>query len=329
MIDLRQLRYFVAIVEHGSFSRAAEFLHVAQPALSLHVRNMETDLGVPLLFRSPRGVVATEAGTILLRHARTVLDQIAVAEEEIRGQHSDPAGEVRLGLPATIGQILAVPLLTQLHLRHPRIRLRIAEAMSGYVQDWLREGRIDLAVLYGEAAEQGITLDPLFDEPLQFFGTPTMLRDAGLPADGAGLPLALVAQNPLILPGKGHGLRDLIDRHAAAAGANVNPVIDVDSYSNIKALVMNGLGFSILPHNAIAEEMAQGLLQSHPVVGPVIRRRVHLAHSTERPLTNAVGVVRRLARDMLCDLARTGRWRGAALVQPPDAPQDRNGKAPQ
>lgn len=319
MIDLRQMRYFVAIVEHGSFSRAAEFLHVAQPALSLHVRNMETDLGVALLFRSPRGVVPTEAGAILLRHARIVLDQVAVAEEEIRGHHNDPTGEVRLGLPGTIGQILAVPLLTQVHLRHPRIRLRIAEAMSGYVQDWLREGRIDLAVLYGEAAEQGITTEPLLEEPLQFFGTPAMLRDAGLPPGGAEISLAAAAGMALILPGQGHGLRDLIERHALAAGAEVNAVIDVDSYHNIKALVLEGLGFSILPPNAIAEEVAQGRLQSLLVAGPAIRRRIHLAHSTERPMTNAVSVVRRLARDMLCDLARTGHWSGAGIVEPPTA----------
>lgn len=316
MIDLRQLRYFVAIVEHGSFSRAAEFLHVAQPALSLHVRNMETDLGTALLFRSLRGVVPTEAGAILLRHARIVLDQVAVAEEEIRGHHNDPAGEVRLGLPATIGQILAVPLLTQVHMRHPKIRLRIAEAMSGYVQDWLRDGRIDLAVLYGEAAEQGITTEPLLEEPLCFFGTPAMLDAARPPVGPDGLALADAARLPLILPGEGHGLRDLIKRQAMAVGAELNAVIDVDSYQNIKDLVIEGLGFSILPQNAIVAEIGQGRLQSHPIAQPVILRRVHLAHSTERPMTNAVSVVRSLARDMLCDLARTGRWSGASLVEP-------------
>lgn len=317
MIDLRQLRYFVAIVEHGSFSRAAQFLHVAQPALSLHVRNMEVDLGTPLLFRSPRGVVPTEAGVILLRHARTVLDQIAVAEEEIRGHHNDPAGEVRLGLPATIGQMLAVPLLTQVHLRHPKIRLRIAEAMSGFVLDWMREGRIDLAVLYGEATEHGITTEALLEEPLQFFGTPLMLRDVRAEVDPDGIQLAAAARLPLILPGEGHGLRDLIKRHAVIANAELTTMIDVDSYQNIKSLVLEGLGFSILPLNAIAAEVAAGRLESFPITRPMIRRRVHLAHSTERPMTNAVTVVRRLARDMLCDLARTGRWSGADVIDAP------------
>ena len=90
-MDIRQLRYFVAIAEQGSFSRAAALLHIAQPALSLHVRNMEFDLGTPLLFRSPKGVVPTEAGEILLRNARIIIDQLAIAEEEIRGHDNDQA----------------------------------------------------------------------------------------------------------------------------------------------------------------------------------------------------------------------------------------------
>lgn len=319
MIDLRQLRYFVAIAEHGSFSRAAEFLHVAQPALSLHVRNMEAALGVALLFRSPRGVVPTEAGAVLLRHARTVLDQIAVAEEEIRGHHNDPAGEVRLGLPGTIGQILAVPLVKQVHLRHPKIRLRIAEAMSGYILDWMREGRIDLAVLYGEAAEHGLVTEALLEEPLHFFGAPEMLRKHGLPASHE-VSLDRVAQMPLILPGEGHGLRDLLARHALSVGRELNTVIDLDSYSNIKALVAEGLGFSVLPEHAIAAEMAEGRLEARQISPPALRRRVHLAHSAERPMTNAVKVVRKLACDMLRELARTGHWTGAQLIEE-DLPQ--------
>lgn len=313
--DLRQLRYFVAIVEHGSFSRAAEALHVAQPALSLHVRNMEKDYGVALLFRSPRGVVPTEEGTILLRHARTVLDQIAVAEEELRGHHADPAGEVRLGLPGTIGQILAVPLVRLVHQKHPKIRLRIAEAMSGYILDWMREGRIDLAVLYGEAPEHGLVTEALLKEPLQFFGTPEMLSRHQAPDSKTGITLTQVARMPLILPGEGHGLRDLLKRHSRAIGSDLNTVMDLDSYNNIKLLVAEGLGFSVLPQNAIASEVSDGQLEARDIVEPQIRRKVHLAHAADRPMPNAVKVVREITRDMLHDLANTGQWTGAQPVK--------------
>lgn len=316
MIDMRQLRYFVAIVEQGSLSRAAEFLRVAQPALSLHVRNMEADLGTTLLFRSPRGVEPTEAGSILLRHARTILEQLAVAEEEIRGHENDPEGEVRLGLPGTISQILAVPLIIAVHLRFPKIKLRIAEAMSGFVLEWMRDGRIDLAVLYGEAREHGIQTEPILDEPLHFFGRPDRAEMDLLPPPGSELDFAQAMRLPLILPGDGHGLRESVKRYALSAGLEVETFIDVDSYSNIKSLVEEGLGYSVLPQNAIAAEIHDGRLQSWNLTEPSMCRRVHLAHSVERPMTNAVTAVRGLARETLRDLARSNRWIGAVAITP-------------
>ncbi|MFV0383478.1 LysR substrate-binding domain-containing protein [Paracoccus sp. (in: a-proteobacteria)] len=314
MIDLRQLRYFVAIVEQGSISRAAGVLHVAQPALSLHVRNMEAHLGTALLFRTPRGVEPTEAGTILLNHARVILDQLTVAEEEIRGNLSDPSGDVRLGLPGTIAQILAVPLITATHRRYPKIRLRIAEAMSGFVLEWLRDGRVDLAVLYGGAEEQGIAAQPVLEEELQFFAPAQPAPDEALPPSGGLIAFRQVAGMPLILPGEGHGLRDQLERVAITVDTALNVMIDVDSYANIKALVHEGLGCSILPRNAIAADAAAGSLRAWQIAGPAIRRRVFLAHSSERPMTNAVATIRNLARDTLRDLARNDEWAGAALV---------------
>ncbi len=314
-MDLRQLRYFVAIVEQGSFSRAATFLHVAQPALSLHVRNMEANLGTALLFRTPRGVEPTEAGAVLLRHARIILNQLTVAEEEIRGHQNDPEGEVRLGVPGTIGQILAVPLITAVHLRYPKIKLRLAEAMSGFILEWLREERIDLAILYGQADEHGIKTEQLLEERLQFFGPSAERRSDRLPEPGGELSFTKVVSLPLILPGPGHGLRELLNHHATAAKVDLNAVINVDSYSNIKSLVEEGIGYSVLPENAIAAEVAEQRLRSWTLAEPRIVRRIYLAHSANRPMTNAVSVVLSLARETLRDLVRTGKWAGARLSQ--------------
>lgn len=315
MIELRQLRYFLVIVEQQSLTRAAGVLRVAQPALSGHVRRMEAHLGAALLLRTPRGVQPTEAGQALARHARLILDQLALAEEEIRGQRDDPAGLVRLGLPGTVGQILAVPLIRAVRARHPRIELRVAEAMSGFVRDWLKEGRIDIAVLYEDAAGPGLSAERLLEEELVVVGAPA--RAAGMP-DGS-LPLARALQADLILPGEGHGLRALLEREAAALGQSLATVIDVDSYQNIKALVAGGMGWSILPRNAVAAEAAQGTLRLWPVCEPPLRRHVHLVHAAGRPVTGAVTAVLDLARDTLRALVRDGTWQGARLVEGPPA----------
>ena len=278
---------------------------------SLLGENQQADLGTKLLFRSPKGVVLTEAGAILLRNARIIMDQFAIAEDEIRGHEHDPSGEVRLGLPGTIGEILSVPLITAAHLRFPKIKLRIAEAMSGFVLEWMREGRIDLAVLYRDVNENGIATVRLLEEELQFFGPAIDDAFPDLPSPGSTMPYAQIARLPLILPGSSHGLRELLTRHALAAGLTLNTVIDVDSYSSIKELVHSGFGYSILPENAIYRDAVAGRLRSWKIDEPAIMRSVHLAHSVDRPMTHAVSAIRALATETLHDLARTGRWAGA------------------
>lgn len=316
-MDIRQLRYFVAIVEQGSFSRAAGVLHVAQPALSLHVRNIEAELGTSLLFRNPKGVMPTEAGDILFRNARIILDQLSIAEEEVRGHGNDPSGVVRLGLPGTISEILSVPLIMAARSRYPKIELRIAEAMSGFVLEWLRESRIDLAVIYRKVSDSGLTTTELLEEELVFFGPAQGLHDKGaLPAPGAIPSLAEVAHLPLILPGQAHGLRLLLDRQAAAAEVELNVSIEVDSYSNIKELVGTGLGTSVLPLNAISREVAAGRLASWRIGEPALRRSAYLAFPVERPMTNAVSAIHHLAQVVLRDLVRQGGWIGAKVLLP-------------
>lgn len=315
-MDIRQLRYFVAIAEQGSFSRAAAHLHVAQPALSLHVRNMETDLDVQLLHRSPKGVIPTEAGTILLRNARIILDQLTIAEEEVRGHQNDPAGEVRLGLPGTVSEVLSVPLIAATHLRYPKIKIRIAEAMSGFVLEWMRESRIDLAIVYRDVSDHGIETVQLLEEELFFFGPAEDPEHQDLPPPGKAIKFGQVARLPLILPGPSHGLRELVARQATTIDIGLNTVIDIDSYGNIKELVRDGFGYSILPANAIARETQAGELRQWPIVDPSIRRSLYLAYSIERPMTNAVAAIRTLASEVLRELSRTGRWAGTQAFEP-------------
>ncbi len=118
-MDLRQLRYFVAIIQCGSITRASMQLNVAQPALSLHIRNMEADLGVPLLFRTSQGVQPTEAGQILMRNAQLILAQFEQAQADIKGSMDEPAGVVRMGLPSSICHILGVPLILSARRQYP------------------------------------------------------------------------------------------------------------------------------------------------------------------------------------------------------------------
>ena len=317
-MDIRQMRYFLAIVEAGSISRAAQRLNVAQPSLSLHVRNMEEALATPLLIRGPGGVTPTEAGDLLARRARVLLTDLDRAQEEVRGIGRDPSGAVRLGLPGTISGILSVPLIAQCRARHPGIKIVVAEAMSGFVREWLSEGRVDLAVLYDPGGATDLTSEMLLEEELVLLEAPAApdRRAATGPVAATDLPAM-----PLILPSEAHGLRQMIDATLAVAGRAASvPEIEVDSYAAIKRLVEDGYGASVLPFHAVAQEVSEGRLSVRPFAGDRLWRAAHLVRATARPETAATRAVRDLLRAVAVGLIDQGVWAGARRPRGFDRP---------
>ncbi|SIS54770.1 LysR family transcriptional regulator [Paracoccus saliphilus] len=307
-MDIRQLRYFLAIVEEGSFSRAAKRLNIAQPALSLHVRKMEETLGTPLLLRHSSGVSATEAGSLLVERARPLLAGFDHMHEELHQVGKQPGGTVRIGLPGTISGILSVPLIAHIHRRHPRIKLIIAEAMSGFVGEWLEEGRIDLGVLYGATNSRQVRLEPLLQEEL------VILLPTGI-TDSAPASLATLTSMPLILPSASHGLRRMIQQRMQEAGLTFDPAIEVDSYACIKRLVQDGFGCSVLPVHAVVEEVERGLLQARPFADDRLWRSAYLASHSTRLLSRAATAASLCLREVTAELIGQGNWLGASDVQ--------------
>jgi LysR family transcriptional regulator, nitrogen assimilation regulatory protein len=304
-MDIRQLRYFVAIVDSKSFSKASQSLHVAQPALSLHVRNMEVDLGADLLRRTPQGVFPTEAGQVLLERARKILGDFEQIKTDLQTQNIEPAGEVRLGLPGTIGDALSVPLILETSRLFPKVRLRISEAMSGFVLEWLMAGRVDLGLLYVSVEDRGMMSAPILTEELRLFGPADGLAGFDLPKS-ADLSLKKLVGLPLILPSASHGLRQLIDDTMEKQSLELNAIVEVDSYPAMKELVRQRLGFSILPYNAIKQDLASGAFKSWRLGSPPLVRTIHLV-SQRRPGARATQVVEELCRSILLSRIEPGK----------------------
>lgn len=303
-MDFRQLRYFLAISEAGSITRAAEQVGVAQPALSLHIKNMEEDLGTPLLIRSKSGVTPTAAGQLLLQRARAILDDLARTEDDIRTLDTDPMGEVRIGLPGTISNIVAMPLIKAVRARYPRIRLNIAEAMSGFIADWLEEGIVDLAVLYEPSRSQSAASTRLLEEELVVLW----------PAETdclAEMSLSALRDLPMVLPSRLHGLRLLVDRACAEHGFSPNVALEIDSYANIKWLVAEGFGASVLPFHAVLPEIQAGVLATSRITPPGLWRGAWLVHPSGRPATRAKEIVLSLTKETVDALIADGTWAAA------------------
>jgi len=315
-LDLRQLRYFVAIVEERSFSKAAVALRIAQPALSLHVRNMEANLGTDLLLRTPQGIRTTPAGRILFDNARAILAQFESTKRAIVAEAGDLSGEVRIGLPGTISQILSVPLILKARELYPRVKLRVMEAMSGFILEWLRDERIDIALLYLAVDERGVKSYKVLEEELCLFGPAGGIPGVETPPGRPFLTTEDLSTIPLILPSVGHGLRMLVDERFGRGGTSLETVIDVDSYASIKECVGHALAYSILPVTAVAAEVEAGQFRSWRIGSPPLSRAVHLAHAFERPVSRAAAVVEGLCRETLTELVRSGAWQARLVLEP-------------
>jgi LysR family transcriptional regulator, nitrogen assimilation regulatory protein len=294
-VDVRQLRYFVAVVDMGSLSKAASVLAISQPSLSQQIAAMELDLGVPLLLRSSGGVRPTDAGKVLYRHARLVLRQMQELRAEVASESSGAIGEVAVGLPTSIAAVMAAPLVERLAQDHPGVRLQLFESFSGYLVELLANGRLDMAILFRDTETPGIAVRRLFVEHLAVFGAPE-IGDAS--ADT--LDLVHLAGVPLVLPGRANGLRLYIERIFAQAQIPLNVVADVDSLPAMLALARNGPAATI--NSAAVARVTQPAILARRLVNPTIERPVCLCRPTAIPQNAASLATEETIRTLIREL---------------------------
>lgn len=285
-MDVRQLRYFVEVVQAKSFTKAAERVRVAQPALGFQVRKLEDELGSALLVRHSRGVKTTEAGDALLKHAHAILRQIDLAKQEVVDLAGPPRGPLALGVTPTASALLATRIVQRCSEDFPGIALNLVEGLSEEVMKWLDEGRIDLGFTYNPTAIKSIESKPLLIEDLFFISS---TEDA---FDGSEkFAFAKLRNRPLILPSRPHGTRMLVERAAEERGIVIEVSCEVDSVSTVRELVEAGIGATILPLGAVQDAVRSGRLHAVRIARPRISRTLHLAWSNRAAQTNAALVV--------------------------------------
>lgn len=307
-MDIRHLRYFIAISEERSLSAASQRLGVAQPSLSQHVIKLEEQLGVPLMERSPRGITLTEEGHLLVRHAREICRSLDRCVAEMKDAGGEVRGPVMFGLPPSVSMVMSVPLAETVRVELPSVRLQAMEAMSGYVRTWLEEGKVDMAFLYSLDRKDHIRTRHLLDEQLCFFSAPDNWPFESPP--GSPVPLAEVATVDLILPTPTHGLTKTIARYTEERDIALNVVIEMDAMTQIKELVARGSGHTIFAPAAAQDFVARGELVKSPIVDPEIWRPVYLATNPERPMNRAGQAIEKVTLVVARDLVRRGIWEG-------------------
>lgn len=302
-MDLRQLKYFVQITESGNFSRAAEMLRIAQPSLSQQVKNLEDELGVELLRRHARGVTPTEMGQQLYDHARRILEEVERVKDVVRSQSVNPSGRVAVGLPTSACRGLSIPLITAMAERQPNITLRVVEAMTGYLDEFLQVGRLDVALLYDRRAFETVAWTELMVEELMLFVPP----GHALAASG-GVTLRALFEHPIVLPGAPNVLRTVIEQ--VAARHDITPVaMDCDSLPAIAQLVQQGRALAVMPHFAFVEEMRRGEMVAVPILDPTPSWRLSVVVSPRTMNPRGSDAVAKVMADVIAGLVEAGVWR--------------------
>jgi LysR family nitrogen assimilation transcriptional regulator len=285
-MNLRQLKYFVGVVEAGNMTRAAEQLHVAQTALGMQIRQLEEDLGVALLVRHSRGVEPTKAGSVLHVRALAILKEVEEARRDVRACERDDSEAIRLGITPALMLVCGTEIAMAVREQLPNVFLSIVEAMSHVLIETLARAETDFILCYDVP-----------DLP-QFSRTALLQDDLVLvtpPREGNEKPISFVdaLDESIAMPEEGDSIRTVVTRTARDLGLELKVAYEVRSISAMKSLVMRGATSAILPLFAVLEEVSAGKLDARPIILPPIKRTLFLASSKQRgPFKNEPGLTR-------------------------------------
>jgi LysR family transcriptional regulator, nitrogen assimilation regulatory protein len=292
-MDIKQIRYFIYVAKLRSFSKAAQALSIAQPALSRQIQLLEEELHTQLLFRTTRGVEPTDAGRTLLEMGQSMLSYVDQMREAVTRSSRHPAGHVTLGVPPSLSTSLGQMVLEACRQTLPDVNLRVTEGLSVFLEEWLTLGRIDIAVLTDGGDVPRLANTPLACEEMMLVGPPDLAR----PGQDT-IPLAQVAEMELTIT---HGFRAIVDRRIEPTGLKLRYVGEFDSIPILKELLFRGICTTILPHSLIRQEGFEEGLAVLRISEPSLTRQLVTSINPGRPITAGIKAV----QDVIGSCAKT------------------------
>ncbi|EAA3990141.1 tricarballylate utilization LysR family transcriptional regulator TcuR [Salmonella enterica subsp. enterica] len=305
-MELRQLRYFVRIIETGSMGSAAQDLDIGVSALSQQMSRLENELAIRLLQRTSRGVTPTNAGLAFYSQAQLALrhaDDAILAAREAR-----LSGHVSVGMAPSTASILGIPFIHAMQENYADVRLHVVESLSGNLERMINTRQIDLAVVFQKDKILRWSARPILEEQLFLIGSHALLT--ALP-DNPITPEQL-AGIPLIMPSQGHGLRGRLDAVCQEHALNVEIVAEIDSLALLMRAVRDGLGATLQPGAAISH-LDNDALRVIGVHNPVLSRPNFLVSLSDDELTPAGLAARVVLTKVMRQLVDAGEWPGATL----------------
>lgn len=300
-MELRHLRYFLAVATAQNFTKASEALHVSQPSLSVQIRDLEEELGTRLFDRLGRTIALTQAGSLFRDHAERALREVEQAAQLIRELDGAQRGRLIVGTLATVNSYLIPPLVSQFKQRFPGVHLQVHSQPSAEIVAGLLTNRLDLGLCLLPVPQDQLTTIPLFDERLVLVApaqhrlaqSRLRMRDLG------GLPLVLMPAD--------YCLRKMVEEECAQAGVTTQVVLEMTSPEGILQAVTEGAGLTILPELYVRQRMVRRKLRMIDLYDPVPRHAVGLAYRNNRYQNLAAKEFGTLCRSIM----------GSLLARPP------------
>ena len=285
-MDTRKLAYFVKIVDSGSITKAAAALHVAQPALSQQVSALETELKQRLLIRSKQGVEPTAAGHTLYRHAQTILRLVEQARIDVAASGAAPSGRVSIAIaPYSMASSLTPRIISEVGRRYPDIVLHLTEIYGGVLSEAIKNGRLDMALIYEPGPIRGVQFTTLIVEDLYL--VVNSRRELPVATDAATITLEEVATVGLFLPEQIHTLRQVVQSGIDSKGLKLNLVGEVESVPSLTRLLRTDLGATILPKSAADALFHEEDFRVLRIIEPALQCKIALCTPDHEPLVGS------------------------------------------
>lgn len=313
-MDSRQLRYFAAIFEQGTLTRAAERERVAVSALSHHLANLEHELSVPLFVRKPRGMQPTAAGERLYAHAKLILKAMASAEQDVIDAGGEIAGEVSVGMAFSAVKAIGVDLARTVLERYPKVKLSLTESLSGSTLMHLMMSEVELALLYNPPTDPRLKTQAVLDERMVCVGKREIIGDTDDPMRFSDL-----LDLPIIFLRQGVSARAIMNDVALLKKIEARAILQMNSVQAIGGSLLAGLGCTIGTRLFMKERIESGDLHVRPIVEPELSRTLHICELTERPPTYALEAVRAVITALIGEAVRSGLWEATLLIDLPPA----------
>ncbi|MDB5796480.1 MAG: transcriptional regulator, LysR family [Paucimonas sp.] len=313
-MDVRGIRSLVAVAAAGSISRAAEQMHMAQPALSFQIKKMEQELGVSLFERTRKGVVPTVAGSRLLVHGIAILNHLDLAFQEVRDAVNEPSGRVAVGMSQSMASILTVPLALEVVNRWPKIQFQLVEMNTGHIPEYLAKGDIDLGLTFGKEDNVGTQFTHLLDEDLVFVTSEDQMKSVfgERAATVTEIRFADLARFRLAFPTSVTNLRQRIEEFIRAQKIALNIVIEMNTISQLIDVASAGVASAIIPNASVYSVRHPRTSIILPIVAPRMRRSVYLCRHASAPVSIAVSLVRDLVIREVNSMISSGAWPGGS-----------------